>query len=365
MHLYFKSFGWLAMLPRMQTRVVDVDTMDDSKQVVKDAVAILAGGGLVAVPTETVYGLAANALNAEAVAKVFEVKKRPAFDPLIVHLSTYRDLPKYCAVPQELQQLVDTLTRQFWPGPMTLVLPKQPIIPDIVTSGLDSVAVRISSHPTLRAIITACEFPLAAPSANLFGRISPTSARAVQSELDGAIELIINAGACSEGLESTILRPYLDANGQPAVEILRAGPITREQLKKFCKVRIAGKNKKNADRSVQAPGQLESHYAPKKPFILLESPEDFKALEGRLALISFEGDPEAGYVELHPWSQVVALSPGSGRMAEAAVRLFAVMRQLDEDPSVDAIYAEPVREIGLGMALMDRMRRASHPNKQA
>lgn len=343
----------------MQTRVIELDPLENNRQPVQEAVELLNRGELVALPTETVYGLAGDAFNPEAVAKIFEAKERPSFDPLIVHIHHAKLLDTVAEVPEALAGVVSTLARQFWPGPLTLILPRKPEVPDIVTSGLPTVAVRVPAHPVIRAVIKALGRPLAAPSANRFGHISPTSASAVVAELGGRIPLVLNGGACAEGLESTIIRPELDDRGKPRLIVLRAGPVTREQLKKMAVVRRPEPAAPESEARPDAPGQLASHYAPAKPFLLLEDTSSFTPKPGcRYALLSFEGD--GGELEnLHSWEKIVALSPGSGRLAEAAVRLFALMRQLDEDDTVDAIVAEPVSETGIGCAIMDRMRRAS------
>lgn len=344
----------------MQTRVIELDPLENNRKAIQKAAELLDEGELVALPTETVYGLGADALNAEAVAKIFEAKQRPSFDPLIVHLHHGSLLDTVADIPEDLKKVVESLVKQFWPGPLTLVLPKKDIIPDIVTSGLSTVAVRVPAHPVMRGVIKALGRPVAAPSANKFGHISPTSARAVLAELEGEISLILDSGACSEGLESTIIRPELDDKGKPRLIILRAGPITREQLKKVATVRRPEPAAEKTGKLPDSPGQLKSHYAPRKPFRLLENKTDFSPEPGkRYALLCFEGGPESFYADLHPWSKVVELSPGSGRLAEAAVRLFAMMRQLDEDQEVDEIIAEPLSEVGIGVAIMDRMRRAS------
>lgn len=343
----------------MQTRVMEVDPLEDCRKVYKEAAAILEEGGLVAIPTETVYGLGADALNTEAVANVFAVKDRPSFDPLICHFPNGKALKDYTDVPEALQPLVDKLAKEFWPGPMTLVLPRKPIIPDIVTSGLPTVACRVPSHEVMRGVARALGRPIAAPSANRFGHISPTSAGAVMKELGGSIPLILDAGACSEGLESTILMPCLDEKGNPAVRLLREGPITREKLRGICRVLKPGKGKTTEDESLpHAPGQLKSHYAPCKPLILWNPKEEFTPEEGvAYGLISYQGDSALSAQDC--WVETMTLSPGSGRLAEAAVRLFAVMRAMDEHEEVQVIVAEELPETGLGCAMMDRLRRAS------
>ncbi len=326
------------------------------KDAVREAVAALAAGETVAVPTETVYGLAADALNAEAVAKVFAAKERPSFDPLIVHIASRGDLKTVAEVPAEIAETVNKLTSAFWPGPLTLVLPKHPDVPDIVTSGLPTVAVRQSAHPVFRAIGRMLGKPIAAPSANRFGRISPTSASAVLKELEGRVPLVIDAGACAEGLESTIIEIEPREGKKPLLHLHRAGPITKEQLQPFGKVE---KVKEKVGELPHAPGQLPSHYAPRTPLVLLEKPEDFKPEPGkRYALLSYKGEDDGAYVRLHEWERVESLSPGSGKLAEAAIRLFFTMRLLDE-AGVDVIVAEPVSETGLGVAIMDRLRRAA------
>ena len=329
---------------------------DDMKDAVREATALLRAGEIVALPTETVYGLAADALNPSAVAKVFAAKERPSFDPLIVHIASRGDLKKVAIVPAEIAETVAKLTATFWPGPLTIILPKHPDIPDLVTSGLPTVAVRQSAHPVFRAINKELDRPIAAPSANRFGRISPTSASAVMKELGGRIPLIIDAGACAEGVESTIISIEPRDGKKPVFRLHRAGPITKEQLQEFGKVE---KVKEKTGDLPHAPGQLPSHYAPLTPFILLENPEDFKPEPGKkYGLISYRGEDDSPYVNLHDWETVESLSPGSGKLAEAAIRLFFVMRLMDE-AGLDAIIAEPVSETGLGVAIMDRLRRAA------
>jgi L-threonylcarbamoyladenylate synthase len=338
-----------------ETRIVQAAD-DDMKQAVSEACALLGAGEIVALPTETVYGLAADAFNPLAVAKVFAAKERPAFDPLIVHIASRADLEMVAMVPEDIAGTVSQLTAEFWPGPLTLILPKHPDVPDLVTSGLPTVAVRQSAHPVFRAINTQLGRPLAAPSANRFGRISPTSASAVTKELGGRIPLIIDAGACGEGLESTIIAIEARAGKKPIFRLHRAGPITKEQLQEFGKVeKVKGK----PGDPPHAPGQLPSHYAPLTPLVLLDGPGDFHPAPGKkYGLLSYRGEADSPYVGLHDWVRVEALSPGSGKLAEAAIRLFFVMRLLDE-AGLDAIIAEPVSETGLGVAIMDRLRRAS------
>ena len=341
----------------MDTRVIEVDIPGGRNSVYREVAALLAEGKVVALPTETVYGLGADAFCESAVAEVFAVKERPHFDPLICHLASAKALDDIADVPEELRPLVDKLAEEFWPGPMTLVLPRKACVPDIVTSGLPTVACRVPRHEVMRGVARALGHPIAAPSANRFGHISPTSASAVIKELGGRIPLVVDAGACSEGLESTILQPCLDEKGKPAVRLLREGPITREQLRGLCRVIRPGKGGPTS-QNPNAPGQLPSHYAPSKPLIIRDPREPFEPAEGvAYGLITYQGSsPLAGQ---DCWEEVMPLSPGSGRLAEAAVRLFAVMRAMDEKENVQVIVAEALPETGLGCAMMDRLRRAA------
>ncbi|MCB1076330.1 MAG: threonylcarbamoyl-AMP synthase [Verrucomicrobiae bacterium] len=343
----------------MLTEIARTDTDPAAKEAVNRAVLLLQRGELVALPTETVYGLGADALDPVAVARIFEAKERPAFDPLIVHLPHKRWLEEVAQVPDDIAEVVARLTEEFWPGPLTLVLPKTDKVPDLVTSGLPTVAVRISNHPIFRKIARTLDRPIAAPSANRFGRISPTSAAAVLDELQGRIPLIVDGGACACGLESTILR-IEPATPKPRFHILRAGPVTADQLKPFGKIVRGTRNEAVEANAPEAPGMLENHYAPSTPLRLLDSPEAFRPEPGRnYALLSYRGDPGDGYLELAEWSQVLVLSPGSGKLPEAGVRFFHLLRQLDRLETIDEIIAEPVPDRGIGAAIMDRLRKAA------
>lgn len=343
-----------------ETQVIDASDPAEQNKIVDLAVGLLETGEVVALPTETVYGLGADAMNSDAVAKVFAAKQRPSFDPLIVHVGSYEQVDEVANVPDELREVIDKLMKAHWPGPLTLILPKKECVPDIVTSGLPSVAVRMSAHPLMKAIVRQLGRPIAAPSANRFGRISPTSASAVEKELSGLIPMIIDGGACREGLESTIIRPEISADaGKKGVliHVLRAGPVTKEMLQRFGKVVRAKKNR--SEDAPEAPGQLASHYAPVTPLRLLAKPSDFVPEPNKkYGLLSYCGSDKAGFIGLHDWSVVEELSPGNGKLAEAAVRFFYVLRLLDES-GVDEIIAEPVSETGLGVAIMDKLRRAS------
>lgn len=346
-----------ATLNALQTTIAHTNEPQDLRAAVDQAVTLLRAGDVVALPTETVYGLAADAFNAAAVAKIFAAKERPSFDPLIVHVVGFKGVEQVAEVPADVEKILRRLAQEFWPGPLTIILPKRDSLPDIVTSGLDTVAVRQSANPVMKAVIQSLGSPLAAPSANRFGRISPTSASAVEAELGGRIPLIIDAGACAEGIESTIVR-IEPGQPKPVLRILRAGPITKEQLQRFGKIEY-GERLSSEDGKPEAPGQLASHYAPKTPLRLLQSPSDFTAEPGKkYALLSYRRKAKDGYMKLHDWDLVLTLSPGSGKLPEAAVRLFFNLRQLD-DAGVDEIICEPVAERGLGVAIMDRLRRAA------
>lgn len=340
----------------MPTPILQTDTGPHMHQAVEEAVRLLKAGEVVALPTETVYGLAADALNPAAVAKIFEAKERPSFDPLIVHLPNKKMLAEVADVPAEIQAVVQRLVEQMWPGPLTLVLPKKPCVPDIVTAGLPTVAVRVSKNAVFRRVADGLGRPLAAPSANRFGSISPTSAHAVVAELDDRIPLIVDGGACLCGIESTIIKVE-PGSPKPIITILRPGPITPDDLKPFGKVKHLVRSV--VDEATEAPGQLASHYAPRTPLRLLSKPEDFTPEPGkRYALMSYRGDAEDGYTGLTDWVHVQILSPGKGKLPEAAVRFFYVLRELDS-LGVDEIIAEPMFEHGMGIAMMDKLRRAA------
>ncbi len=308
------------------------------------AVELLRNGEAVALPTETVYGLAADALNPIAVTKIFEAKGRPRFNPLIVHLPDHDWLEKIAALPAPDRELVFQLGEKFWPGPFTMVLPKREIIPEIVTAGLDTVAVRISAHPAFVEIIRAFGKPLAAPSANRFGRISPTTAKHVLDELDGHIPLIIDAGSTTHGIESTIV-----AVRDGKIDILRRGPVTLEQLSAFGKVDIAKEREK-----ISAPGQLPSHYASKTPLRIVDDLRSFAPeANQRCALLAWSSiERDKRFVAIRNLS-------GQQDLREAAMNLFRYLRELDA-LDVDLIIAERVPGQGLGAAILDRLERASH-----
>lgn len=343
----------------MQTEIATTDTELNTNDAVRSAVSALQAGDVVALPTETVYGLGADALNPKAVEKIFSTKERPHFDPLIIHVPHKTALYEVAEISAEVSKTVTQLVETFWPGALTLVLPRKPIIPDIVTGGLPTVAVRQVNHPIFLRIVKNFGGPIAAPSANLFGLLSPTSCQAVVDQLSGRIPLIVDGGACGQGLESTIVKIEPGEN-KPIIHVLRPGPVTEVELKKFGKVVFAEKNVDVEESAPEAPGMLANHYAPREtPLRLLESPESFSPEEGkRYALLSYRGQSKDGYVDLHDWDEVSVLSPGSGRVAEAGIRFFHAMRQLDL-LDVDEIIAEPVPDRGVGKAILDKLRKAA------
>lgn len=309
-------------------------------QAIKEAAAIIREGGLVAFPTETVYGLGADALNSLAVAQIFEVKNRPRFDPLIVHIADFSSIRKICS---SIDRRAMKLKERFWPGPLTMVLPKTQVISDIVTAGLPSVAVRMPLHPVALELIREAGVPIAAPSANPFGYLSPTTAEHVREQIGKRVDLILDGGRCPIGVESTII----DLTGQEPV-ILRMGGLTIEEIEEVIgKVKISTSN---PERPL-SPGQLPRHYSPRTPVRILRD-ESFEIPEGkRVGLLAFESPKE----EL-PCEMVEVLS-SQGDLREAAANFFSCLHRLDR-AGLDVIYAEAVPEIGLGRAIMDRLYKA-------
>ena len=326
----------------MKTRLLRTSRDENQQRALDAAVELLRAGEIVALPTETVYGLAADALNPNAVAKIFEAKERPRFDPLIVHLPGSEWLERVAEIPAQDRQLVDELTAKFWPGPFTIVLPKRDFVPDLVTAGLDTVALRVSAHRIFGEILRTFGNPLAAPSANRFGRVSPTTARHVADELDQRIPLILDAGPTEHGIESTIVTIR---HGR--IDILRRGPITEEQLSQFADVHVIKSTEK-----IAAPGQLPSHYAPTTPLSLIDDAGKFDGA-GRVALLAW--NPIAQETR---FAAVRRLSERSD-LREAAANLFRYLRELDA-LGVDLIVAERVPARGLGAAILDRLQRAAH-----
>jgi len=311
---------------------------------ISKAKQLLEAGELVGIPTETVYGLAGNALDPKAVSKIFETKNRPSFDPLIIHTGSMEQISDYTA---EIIPELEDLAHKFWPGPLTLLLPKKSIVPDLVTSGLDRVAVRVPSHPLTRELLLSLDFPLAAPSANPFGYISPTQASHVMDQLGGKIPYILDGGSCEIGLESTIVGVE---EGQ--IIIYRLGGVEVSAIKQVVgNVLILPQSSSNP----KSPGMLKSHYAPRKPFVLGDLDQlvpHYLAKGKKFGLLSFQ----KAFEEVDAANQRVLSEKGDFR--EAAQHLFAAMRYLDQQ-DVSVILSEELPEKGLGKAINDRLRRAS------
>lgn len=309
---------------------------------IQAAKRFLTEGELVAIPTETVYGLAGNALNPTAVLSIFDVKNRPSFDPLIIHTDTLEKLEVWVEYfpPQALQ-----LANSFWPGPLTLLLPKKKIIPDLVTSGLDTVAVRIPHHALTKALLSELDFPLAAPSANPFGYISPTNAQHVEDQLGEKIPYILDGGECNVGVESTIIGFEDDI---PTV--YRLGGLALEEI-----IAVVGEVNllAHSTSNPQAPGMLKSHYAPRKPLQLKSKDEMIERNAGNSIGYLFFEKPT---IEME--GATMRVLSETGNLKEAAHHLFAYLRELDT-LDIEEIWAETVPEVDLGRAINDRLRRAA------
>ncbi len=306
---------------------------------VPEAARWLRRGEVVGIPTETVYGLAGNALNTQSVARIFEIKERPSFDPLIVHVP---DLSAADNWVTSFSPAAIDLAERFWPGPLTLVLPRKAIIPDLVTAGLDTVAIRCPAHPLTQQLLALLDFPIAAPSANKFGRISPTDAQHVADQLGQEIPYILDGGPCPIGIESTIVG-FEDE--QPV--IYRMGGIPVEDIERVTGPAVL---RMYSASNPKAPGQLTRHYAPGKKLIFGKIEELLNHYPAPIAgILSFSTDYHAPYQRI--------LSP-SGNLREAAQHLFGYLRELEAMP-VEVILAEPVEEKGLGRAINDRLRRAA------
>lgn len=313
---------------------------------------VLAEGGLVAAPTETVYGLAADALNARACRAIFSAKGRPASDPLIVHVNSLAQASEVA----ELSGAARSVAQAFWPGPLTLVLPKHTCVPSIVTSGLPSVAVRMPAHRIFRELIRLSGCPLAAPSANPFGYVSPTTAEHVRDGLGFRIGHILDGGAAKIGLESTIL----DLRDPRRPALLRPGAISREALEHVLKCKVAAYRRQTArEDAAVAPGMLERHYSPRTPLTLVKkfTPARLRAIHTDDALL-FLQKPEGRAAQNHFW-----LSEKRGGLAQAAHRLFDQLRALDGG-AWSRIHAElaPGSD-ALALAINDRLARAAAKNK--
>ncbi|MCE1156927.1 MAG: threonylcarbamoyl-AMP synthase [Bacteroidales bacterium] len=314
--------------------------MTSTNKEIEIAAQLIRDGKVVAFPTETVYGLGANALNAMAVARIYELKERPSFDPLIVHIADIEAIRQLTTTSDERVQL---LADRFWPGPLTIILPKSEIVPDIVTSGLGTVGIRMPANPVARELIRRAGCPIAAPSANKFGQLSPTLARHVAKQLPDA-DFILDGGPADVGIESTII-----ALNEKGFEILRHGVITREDIETLVPYYALPEEEKT---NIVSPGMLKSHYSPGKPLYILGTSVPPPADRSRVGLLSFKGHDTAGYAHVEILSE-------KGDLKACAVNLFAAIHRL-EDSEVEYIVAQPVPEEGVGLAVMDKLRKAAY-----
>lgn len=346
-----------------RNRLATVDVTAELTTDVSRAAHLIREGGMVAFATETVYGLGANALDPRAVARVFDAKQRPHFDPLIVHVADESGLE---TLVTEVPALARPLMKRFWPGPLTLVLPKREIVPDLVTSGLPSVAVRIPDHPQARELIRLSGVPIAAPSANLFGRISPTTAAHVLEQLGDRIDAVLDGGPCRVGVESTVLDLSTSASTATSLtgsacegdretsrpRLLRPGGVTLEEIESVIGSVTCGIPVLEQQGPQPAPGMLAKHYAPAKPVRLVDDWESVREIAD-VGILTFRDAPH-----LTGCRRVEVLSP-TGSLAEAAANFFAALRRLDDDAAVGVILAQRFPNEGLGRALNDRLQRAS------
>lgn len=306
----------------------------------RKAASLIRAGGIVAFPTETVYGLGADAFNPVAVARLFEAKGRPLFDPLIVHIA---DLSQLAVVASSVNRIAGRLAGRFWPGPLTMVLPKHERVPEIVTAGLPTVAVRMPDHLIAQDLIRRADTPIAAPSANRFGHLSPTRAEHVLAQLGDRVDMIIDGGDCPVGVESTIVKIEEDV-----CLLLRPGGVPVEDIEAVVGPLI----RPPETDTPESPGRLPSHYAPSVPVIIAESAERIDFHREDAGFLLFRG-PQAET----PAGRTEILSR-KGDLREAAANLFAALHRLERLP-IRVIITESVPERGLGIAIMDRLRRAA------
>jgi L-threonylcarbamoyladenylate synthase len=305
------------------------------------AAVLLKDKEVIGIPTETVYGLAGNALDEVAVVKIFTVKDRPVYDPLIVHVAGIEQAKD---LVEEWPSWAQRLAEKFWPGPLTLLLKKKSVISDLVTSGLPRVGIRVPQHPLSLALLQQLDFPLAAPSANPFGYISPTTAEHVMKQLSGKIPYILDGGNCSIGLESTIVGE--DESG--ALVLYRPGGLSQQVLEEVCGCKLLIRQSSSRP---EAPGLLLQHYAPRKKLLLYD--ESVAMQQGKEAGGIFFSEKKPGI----PEENQLILSP-TGDTREAASHLFAFLRAMDERSDLKIIFTAFVPETGLGYAINDRLSRA-------
>ncbi len=323
-----------------------------SPDAIREAAALLCAGGLVALPTETVYGLGANALDGKACAKIFAAKGRPSFNPLIVHVPDTAEAERYAI----LDDRAKTLAAVFWPGPLTMILPRRPdcSVSELCSAGLPTLALRVPAHKTAQALLKAAGVPVAAPSANKSGSVSPTTPLIVAESLGAAVDMILADGPCAVGLESTVI----DLSGETPV-ILRPGAVTAEQLSDCLGITV-GYDAGTHERP-RSPGQMLRHYAPKRPVRLRAV--DLEKGEALLAFgsVKFMGVRGGGAAKDLPESTLRNLSE-SGDLHEAAANLFRMLNDLDQ-PEHTGIAVMDIPETGIGIAINDRLRRAAEGSR--
>lgn len=315
---------------------------------IDEGAAVIRRGGLVAFPTETVYGLGANALSDVAVRRIYAAKGRPSFNPLIVHIADASQLP---AVAREVPPMARALAEAFWPGPLTLVLPRVAAIPDVVSAGLDSVGVRVPSHPVARALISRAGVPIAAPSANAFTRVSPTTAAHVVAQLGAAVDLVLDGGSTTVGIESTVV----DVTGERPV-LLRLGGVTREALERVVGPIDVVRRAPEGEAPRPSPGMIDRHYAPRARLLPFAG-RDRPAVWGRIAALEDEGTRTgllAFDIEDHAATAAVEMPRDAAGFARA---LYAALHTLD-DASCTVAFVEEVPTGDAWDAIADRLRRA-------
>jgi len=329
-----------------------------TKASLKKGAKILLEGGLVAFPTETVYGLGADAFNPAALAKVFEVKGRPRFDPLIIHIADLKTLEKTTNLSKlndEARRKLFTLAENLWPGPLSIILPKNEKIPGIATAGLPTAAIRFPGDSTALELISLSSGAVAAPSANPFGSLSPTKAEHVRDKLGNKLDMILDGGPAKIGVESTVL----DISGKE-IKILRPGGTPKEAIEKLIGA-VQSYNENDNSNAPSSPGQLKSHYAPGKTLSVFNREEIIKKpyKEGE-AFLFFDESAKDAWLELQPHpAAVFKVLAKNGQMAEAASRLFDILHELDNDESLTHIIAQLAPDQGLGEAINDRLLRGS------
>jgi len=347
----------------MRTLVLKVNPSKPEPEKIRAAAEVIRGGGLVAFPTETVYGLGANALEERPVLRIFEAKRRPADNPIIVHIANRDDV---YVLAEYVPELAERLMAEFWPGPLTLLLQRSDAVPKVVTAGSDTVAIRMPSHPVARALIAEAGMPVGAPSANLAGRPSPTTAKHVLEDLEGRIEVVLDGGEIVHGVESTVL----DLTTDPPT-VLRPGPVTVEELRKAIgEVEIHPVAKAEAPVEVviaRAPGMKYRHYAPKAEVVVVEGElESVMVKVQELVEAKRKTGEKTGIMATEETAakyraDVVKVVGSRGDPRTVAKNLFGILREFDAE-GVNFVAAEGLEPVGIGLAVMNRLRKAAGYN---